>query len=84
VLYQLGRKKPQQVPDEAQEKYDGVAIQVYHAQDHTKKTVGSLPTVTPGWVVFQSPVILQVLGSLFKKTGGADAVQGKITHEYAD
>ncbi|KAH7091305.1 hypothetical protein FB567DRAFT_436088, partial [Paraphoma chrysanthemicola] len=72
-------KPPQQVPDDAQEKYDGVAIQVYHNQDHSKKTVGNLHTVSPGWVVFQSPVILQVLEPLFKKFGGVDALQGKIT-----
>ncbi|KAK1907647.1 hypothetical protein P3342_005975 [Pyrenophora teres f. teres] len=59
--------KPQQMPDEAQEKYDGVAIQVFHSEDHTKKTVGSLPTITPSWVVFQSPVVLEVLKPLFKK-----------------
>jgi hypothetical protein len=72
-------KRPQEVPSDAQAKYDGVAVQVYHAQDHTKKTVGSLHTVTAQWVTFQSPVILRVLEPLFKKNGGADVVQGKIT-----
>ncbi|KAL7773940.1 hypothetical protein CFE70_003908 [Pyrenophora teres f. teres 0-1] len=68
--------KPQQMPDEAQEKYDGVAIQVFHSEDHTKKTVGSLPTITPSWVVFQSPVVLEVLKPLFKKVGLIFAYSG--------
>lgn len=72
-------RRPTQVPKEMQQKYDGVAIQVYHTEDHSKKTIGSLSTVAPGFIIIQSPIILPFLEPLLKELGAADAVQGKLS-----
>jgi hypothetical protein len=71
-------KQPEKVPDEAQEKYDGVAIRIYHGKDHTKVTLGGLKTVSPLWLVIQSPVILKALEPIFKKIGRVGTAKGSV------
>ncbi|KAL9620354.1 MAG: hypothetical protein Q9160_005153 [Pyrenula sp. 1 TL-2023] len=71
-------KQPAKVPDEAQEKYDGVAIRIYHSKDHSKATLGGLKTVSPQWLVIQSPVIIKALEPIFKGIGRASSGKGSV------
>jgi hypothetical protein len=71
-------KQPEKVPDEAKEKYNGVAIRIYHGKDHSKETLGGLKTISPLWLVIQSPVILEALEPIFKKIGRAGTAKGSV------
>jgi hypothetical protein len=62
-------KPPAQVPDEAREKYDGVAIRMYYGKDHTKETFGGLKRISPSNLIVQSPVILKAIEPILKKVG---------------
>ncbi|KAF2131248.1 hypothetical protein P153DRAFT_286100, partial [Dothidotthia symphoricarpi CBS 119687] len=71
-------KQPEQVPEEAQEKYDGVAIRVYHGKDHSKETLGGLKTISPLWLLIQSPIILKALEPIFQKIGRVGTAKGSV------
>jgi hypothetical protein len=72
-------KEPTKVPEEAKEKYDGVAIRLYHGKDHNKQTLGGLKATSPTTISIQSPIILETLEPMFKKIGKLDTMKGSVT-----
>lgn len=72
-------KQPEKVPDEAQQKYDGVAIRIYNGKNHNKETLGGLKTVSPTNIAIQSPVILKVLDPIFEEIGGPRTMNGSLS-----
>ncbi|KAL1591718.1 hypothetical protein SLS60_011717 [Paraconiothyrium brasiliense] len=71
-------KEPTKVPEEAKEKYDGVAIRMYHGKDHNKQTLGGLKDTSPTSIVIQSPIILDTLEPMFKRIGRLDPMKGSV------
>ncbi|KAH6883168.1 P-loop containing nucleoside triphosphate hydrolase protein [Alternaria rosae] len=72
-------RKPEAVPADAQEKYDGVAIRVYMGKDHQKDTLGGLKTTTAQFIVIQSPIIRKHIGPILAEAGMLGEGKAKIT-----
>ncbi|KAJ4359586.1 uncharacterized protein N0V89_000141 [Didymosphaeria variabile] len=71
-------KEPTKVPEEAKEKYDGVAIRLYHGKDHVKETLGGLKDTVLTGLIIQSPLLLGILEPMFKKLGRVDTMKGSV------
>lgn len=72
-------REPTAMPEEAKEKYNGVAIRLYSGKDHQQDTLGGLKVTVPQIIVIQSPVIRRHIQSILADAGMPGEGKEKIT-----
>ncbi|KAL1853102.1 hypothetical protein Daus18300_011930 [Diaporthe australafricana] len=62
-------RPPNQMPEEAKEKYDGAAIRIYTGKDHVEETHGGLKELKVQFIIIQSPIIRKEIAPILEKAG---------------
>lgn len=62
-------RPPNQMPEEAKEKYDGAAIRIYTGKDHGEATHGGLKELKVQFIKIQSPIIRKEISPILEKSG---------------
>ncbi|KAH8759354.1 hypothetical protein F5883DRAFT_717316 [Diaporthe sp. PMI_573] len=62
-------RPPNQMPEEAKEKYDGAAIRIYKGKDDVEETHGGLKELKVQFIIIQSPIIRKEISPILEKAG---------------